>query len=431
MKKFLINISCLIALSVALFTGCQQEELFLPEELAAKVSSEKRSIFGDDYLGNPGGVFVLAEGNMTTENGTLSFIDASNIADFDFPAQSKVYGDSASGAMGNVSQDLFIANNKMYVVAQNGDRMGILPQTKHLLELDNTLTYKGTFNPGNYFPTAWSTSYTPTHLAVVGSTIYVRTNGGVVITDTTYFSTPTAPTPPTPISGIKTPSRTRMAMVKTNGVKYLYVGSENDTVYRINTSDTTVSNIPVEGAVAGMVAVRRDNKTDQYVYALGILSSTQAMLSKIRDTVVATYLIDIPSAPFDPALFTPSVGLCCYSGGAQDILYFRANTFYPDPTEIFRYGTATGQAEVLYSINDEIDVNAQLIYGDLGVDQRNGDLYFGYVGTWEDYYKVNGIGRLRRGNPNSIRDYGATYTPPYQIDTRFTAAIYFRDDFEM
>ncbi len=421
MKHLFKNFGWIFTLSVFFFAGCQQdEELFSSVENNVNNSDLRSAKAGYDYLGNMDGVFVLSEGNMMTENGTLSFIDGSVST---FPATNWVYGNPSTGAMGNVSQDLFIANNKMYVVSQNGDSY-ISGGTKHILVLDNYLVKTNEFNPGTYFPTGWGGN-TPTHIAISGSSIYVRTNSGVVITsETTSGSTPTS------VSGITNPSRTRMAMVQNSGVKYLYVGSESGVVYRINTSTNAVSNITVPGKVAGLVAVRRSSNTVQYVYALSILSSTQAVLSKISGTTVLSS--DTITSSFDASLFIPSVGLCCYAGGVQDVLYFRSNGW--NPTQIFKYAITsgtTGTLSTLYTIPSGIDSNAQIIYGDLGVDQNNGDVYFGYVGSWGAYATVNGVGRIKGGNPLTIQEYKASATGTSKIDTRFTAGIYFTSEFDM
>ncbi|MDR1715854.1 MAG: DUF5074 domain-containing protein [Dysgonomonas sp.] len=425
MKHLFRKIGWLFTLSVILFTGCQQDEEFsLPGENGVNTGNLKSAVAGYDYLANTNGVFVLSEGNMTTENGTLSYIDASGSSST-YPSQNWVYGSPASGAMGNVSQDLFIANNKMYIVSQNGD--SFKPgETTHILRLNNELTKIDSFNPGNYFPTSWSGSgSTPTHLAVNGNSIYIRTNSGVVIANETTTSTT-----PTSISGITKPSRIRMAMVKNSGVKYLYVGSEQGTVYRINTSTNAVSSISVSGKVAGLVAVRRNSNADQYIYALSIVSNSQAILYKISGTTIdASYTIN---SSFNSGLLIPSVGLSCYAGGTQDVIYFRSNGW--NPTQIFKYAitsTTAGTLSTLYTVPGGIDPNAQIIYGDLAVDQRTGDVYFGYVGNWGVYATVNGVGRLRGGNPSSIQEYKASATGTSQIDTRFTAGIYFTREFDM
>lgn len=418
-KQLLKNIGWLFTLSVILFTACQKDETLLPSGKSNLVS-KSNAVAGYNYLANPNGVFVLAEGNMTTENGTLSFIDASGSAS-NYPAQNWVFGNPSSNAMGNVTQDLFIANNKMYIISQNGNaRNG----AQHIQILNPTFSSARSYNPNTYFPNGWSGSgATPTHLAVDGNTIFIRTNNGVVTVDTTQFAST-----PVFIGGIVKPSRTRMAMIKTNGVKYLYVGSEQGNVYRINTSTKAVTSIPVQGKVAGMVAVRRNNNATQYVYALSIVSGTQAKLYKISGDVVTQPPYEI-NAPFDAGLMIPSVGLCCYAGGTQDILYFRSNGW--NPTKIYKYETETGMVSDQYTVPAGIDPNAQIIYGDLAVDQRNGDLYFGYVGNWGNYQTINGVARLRGGNASSIQEYKAGSTGINQIDTRFTSAIYFTREFDM
>ena len=429
MKHLFKKIGWLFTVSVILFTGCQQDEEFsLQSENSVNTGNLKSAVAGYDYLANTNGVFVLSEGNMTTENGTLSFIDATGSSSGTFPAQNWVYGNpapSAPNGLGNVSQDLFIANNKMYIASQNGNSLSTTG-TRHILVLTNELVKSSEFNPGGYFPNGWSGSGpTPTHLAVSGNTIYVRTNSGVV---TTSESTPS--TTPTSISGITKPSRTRMAMVNNSGVKYLYVGSEQGTVYRINTSTNAVSSITVSGKVAGVIAVRRNSNADQYIYALSIVSSSQAMLYKISGTsITASYTIN---SSFDAGLLIPSVGLCCYAGGTQDILYFRSNGW--NPTQIFKYAitsTTAGTLSTLYTVPTGIDASAQIIYGDLAVDQRTGDVYFGYVGSWGAYATVNGVGRLKGGNPATIQEYKASATGTSKIDTRFTAGIYFTREFDM
>src|SRR5690554_1253293 len=72
----------------------------------------KVSIIGSGYTA-AGGVFVLNEGNMTTENGSLIYIDPNGQV-FD-----KVYNNENGTSLGNVTQDMFIDDDKMYINSQN------------------------------------------------------------------------------------------------------------------------------------------------------------------------------------------------------------------------------------------------------------------------------------------------------------------------
>ena len=63
------------------------------------------------------GVFVLNEGNMTSENGFLTFISPKG------EVTDSVYYKVNGSSLGNVTQSLFIADKKMYIISQNGNRM--------------------------------------------------------------------------------------------------------------------------------------------------------------------------------------------------------------------------------------------------------------------------------------------------------------------
>lgn len=63
------------------------------------------------------GTFILNEGNMTTENGSLIFISPKGVA------TDSVYFKVNGTELGNVTQDLYIKDNKMYIISQNGKKM--------------------------------------------------------------------------------------------------------------------------------------------------------------------------------------------------------------------------------------------------------------------------------------------------------------------
>ncbi|MDE5844486.1 MAG: hypothetical protein K2N08_06585 [Muribaculaceae bacterium] len=61
------------------------------------------------------GAFLLFEGNMTSENGAISFISDGGTV------YNKLFRENNGGAqLGNVSQGLFLRDRKIYIVAQNG-----------------------------------------------------------------------------------------------------------------------------------------------------------------------------------------------------------------------------------------------------------------------------------------------------------------------
>lgn len=63
------------------------------------------------------GTFIVLEGNMTSENGSLAWFDR------DMSLHEKIFENANNGMqIGNVVQDMYILNGKTYLITQNGDR---------------------------------------------------------------------------------------------------------------------------------------------------------------------------------------------------------------------------------------------------------------------------------------------------------------------
>ena len=114
------------------------------------------------------GAFILNEGNMGNETGTLTFVDSKGIA-----VDSAYYRVNQT-LLGNVCQDLFISDNKMYILSQNGAKNGGegLLTIANATSLEKEKVYDNT-------TLSW-----PSNLAVVGENLYIRDNNGVYMLDT-------------------------------------------------------------------------------------------------------------------------------------------------------------------------------------------------------------------------------------------------------
>ena len=110
------------------------------------------------------GTFVLVENFEYGTNGTLTHIDNKGIA------VDSAYYRINNRFLGNICEDLFIANDKMYVIAQNYPKD---PQKVGMLTVANAQTLE--------HDTIWSSKELnwPTHLAVANHVIYIRDNKGV------------------------------------------------------------------------------------------------------------------------------------------------------------------------------------------------------------------------------------------------------------
>ena len=72
-----------------------------------------------DYS-DPEGTFVLNEGNMSSDNGSVIYITANG------RLINYAYWRMNGSELGNVGQDMFIADGKAYIISQNGGNDGIL-----------------------------------------------------------------------------------------------------------------------------------------------------------------------------------------------------------------------------------------------------------------------------------------------------------------
>lgn len=115
-----------------------------------------------DYS-DPEGTFVLNEGNMSSDNGSVIYITANG------RLINYAYWRMNGSELGNVGQDMFIADGKAYIISQNGGNDGIL------VEADaRTLKRTGKFGKSDLPGLSM-----PSHVAVIGRTAYIRDNAGV------------------------------------------------------------------------------------------------------------------------------------------------------------------------------------------------------------------------------------------------------------
>lgn len=87
-------------------------------ENTVTIQSDDKPILSQEYyvldFTHPEGTFVLIEGNMTSENGTIVYFDQH------MRYHEKVYEEINDNEIGNVLQDMYLANGKIYFITQNG-----------------------------------------------------------------------------------------------------------------------------------------------------------------------------------------------------------------------------------------------------------------------------------------------------------------------
>ena len=114
------------------------------------------------------GVFLLNEGSLKTETGSLTYLNAKH----------KVIVDNAfyrvnGKRLGNICQDMAFANNKIYIISQNGKVNG--GEGMLVIAEANSLKFLSEYTDEKLV------ALNPSHIAVVGDKIYLRTDKGIYV----------------------------------------------------------------------------------------------------------------------------------------------------------------------------------------------------------------------------------------------------------
>ena len=122
---------------------------------------------------DPAGAFVLNEGNMTTENGSLIYITPEGYV------LDNAYNRVNGTELGNVTQDMCFHDGKIYIISQNGDTnaVGVSFDNDGLLVVADAKTLK---KVRAYTKEELSGLDWPTHIAVLDEQhVYIRDNAGI------------------------------------------------------------------------------------------------------------------------------------------------------------------------------------------------------------------------------------------------------------
>lgn len=124
---------------------------------ALVVEIEKEMGYAD-----PQGTFIVLEGNMTSENGSLAWFDR------EMTLHKKIFEDANNGMeIGNVVQDIFIHSGNIYILTQNGARY---PNSAGRFVVCDAMTMKMKYADELVFLTPEGVATWPQHLVVVSDT---------------------------------------------------------------------------------------------------------------------------------------------------------------------------------------------------------------------------------------------------------------------
>lgn len=352
----------------------------------------KVSIVGSGYTA-AGGVFVLNEGNMTTENGSLLYIDPNG------QLYDKVYNNANGASLGNTAQDLFIDGDKMYIISQNGktNPMGLGFFNDGLLIVANSETLQRV----NSYTDELSTLSWPSHVAVLDEDhIFIRDNNGV-----NRFSSIT--------EELKLISNTRGAsknrMVVANDKLFFYAG-KNLRVIEKNSDDVSVT-IDMGATISG---IEKSKDGNVWVATTG----SPGKISKVNSsdyTIIRSNEISIGTVA-SGMFATPSITT------KGDTIYYGGSSL-----NIYRHIFSTGESKEMISKAElqNLVPNSKMVYNSMAVHPVTGKVYLNTIKGYGWDFKINNISVFDFDNDASSSVLHTNYTNY----TSFPAGIFFPYNF--
>ena len=353
---------------------------------------------------DPKGTFVLNEGNMTTENGSLVYITPEGyVLD---NAYKRVNGTE----LGNVAQDMYFHDGKVYLISQNGDTnaVGTSFENDGMLVVADAATLKKvrSFTNAELDRLDW-----PTHVAVLDEQhVYIRDNAGIWRLNMDDASL-------TFVEGSEGAPKARLAVV--DGAVYFPLNGLLAGLKKIDPSGDQVSGVanmafwmasPMINRFLGVAAsddgnlwVMGTSATDGGSEGTLSLGKLDLAANKLTQNLLGTQ----PDEAYD----------CCFAAHGNTIYYANGTTLYRvlfDPEA----GTDEFREEPLVDLAS-LDDNVGLLYNGLGVSPATGHVYANTLKGFGNAFTTNTIWEF---------DFDASLdTPVHRFDdhTRFPAGVYF------
>lgn len=353
---------------------------------------------------DPAGTFVLNEGNMTTENGSLIYITPEGyVVD---NAYRRVNGTE----LGNVTQDMSFYDGKLYIISQNGDTNAVGTSFENdgmLVVADaRTLQKVSAFSREELSGLDW-----PTHIAVIDEQhVYIRDNAGVWRLNMDDASL-------TFVAGSENAPKSRFAVV--NGEVYF---PKNDLLAGLHKIDPDADQVTSVADLSFWMATPMINfflgiaaADDGNLWVMGTTATnggkqgiiSLGKLDLATEELVQNVLSEQPNETYD----------CCFAAHGNTVYYAHGTTIYRaqfDPAA----GTENVVDEPLTDLS-ALDDNAAQLYNGLGVNPATGHVYVNTIRGMGNFFSTNSIWEF---------DFDASLeTPVHKFDnyTHFPAGFYF------
>lgn len=352
-------------------------------QAVAKVGTEGK-VFND-----PNGIYILNEGNMTTENGSLIFITSTG------EVMNNVYYNANGTELGNVSQDLFIKDDKMYILSQNGNNNSAATGKVNdgMLVVANAQSLKRikAYNK-EISKLSW-----PSHIAVLNDeNLFIRDNNGVHILNTATDELKL-------IDGTKGAAKNNMAVV--NGNVYVISGKK---ILKLEAGNTKIVQEADFGTnITGLLRSKDNNlwiSTNGRPAKISKIDSETLALIQTNEITVGRLGTGMASTP----AITAKGDTLYYSNGGMTI---------------YRHIFSKNESKQMISAN-EVLTNAGMAYNNIAVHPLTGDVYLNTMKGYGWDFTFNNISVFQD------KDDEMTLKENYKDYTRMPAGIFFNANFK-
>lgn len=371
------------------------------EGMAGDVINQELSLYfvdlGVNQFDDPAGTFVLNEGNMTTENGSLSYITPEGYMLED------IYKQINGTELGNVCQDMCFHDGKIYIISQNGDENPVGTEFENdgmLVILDaRTLKKIDSYTKEDLNMLSW-----PSHIAVLDDNhVYIRDNG-VKEGDNGSGK----------IWKLNTSDRSVTEIVGTTGVPKSPLYKRGDKLYTyvyevkelfgmkfcyfkiIEIQSSSDEAVEYKTTISKFVPVNVIPANEDNVFWVLLKDENEEYYSIGKTKLLSYGLEQVKSASIDDAPNNGASGVRFVSTD-DNTFYYTSSTYVikGSYSEESATGTPDGkkitvETEVLADLM-ELDQDAREVYNGLGIHPVTGHLYINTIKGMGNMYTTNQI----------------------------------------
>lgn len=363
-------------------------------------TSTEISLYCLNSFDDPNGTFVLNEGNMTTENGSLTYITPDGYVIDD------AYKAVNESELGNVAQDMAFCNGKIYIISQNGDTNAVgshFDNDGMLIVVDaKTLKKEIAFSNAELPGINW-----PSHIAVVDEQhIYIRDNEGIKHLNMTSKELKLV---------VGTEQAPKCQFFAKNGKVYTYKPGLISGIIEINPEDDSVKKVNFPYSLVCQInevlGIKPASDGNIWIMSFG------AGKSAINKFNPETREIIQRQISVKPSIGSSGMG---FAVKGNEFYYADGTTIYRmkfDENPELDYTNGLETEENLCDLNT-LDTNAGLLYNSIAVHPKTGLVYINTIKSFAQFQS----NQIWAFNFDANKDIPAA---KYENYTNFPAGTYF------